>query len=169
LLSATAIALAVFLSSIILAPKAGHGAAYYSPSLGRFNSFDLVVEELDAVSQNCGIRKSAISSAIEYPLVGTGLTIHSGSPALLVVQIMSTIIFGNCVTFYNTEVTIVRSISIERDDKYSLEEIVLWSGGGMLASEQGKHASHFDDVLRQQMRDLVVSWNRSRQGRGPDQ
>jgi hypothetical protein len=68
--------LAAFLVSITAVPSAGRGVSYDTLALGRIGSFSLAIEAIDANSQTCGIQKSSISRAIEYPLVGTGLVVR---------------------------------------------------------------------------------------------
>jgi hypothetical protein len=164
LLSPFVVALVAFLSSITLTPKDGY--SYSSNALGRFTSFELVIESLDPDSQTCGIQESAIRTAVEYPLVGTGLTIRSpADPSLpyLYVRVATMRAPGNtCITDYELSVRIYKPIEIivGRSDS---ADVVLWSTGGMLKSGQSQHASDLSDDLRQEARKLVVSWNRARQ------
>jgi hypothetical protein len=164
LLSPLVVALVAFLSSITLAPKDGYSAS--SNALGRFTSFELVVESLDPDSQACGIQESAIRTAVEYPLVGTGLTISSpADPSLpyIYVKVASMQAPGNtCITNYELSVRIYKPIEIivGRSD---FAIVVLWSTEGMLKSGQSRHASDLSDYLREEARKLVVSWNRARQ------
>ena len=156
--------LAAFLVSITAVPSAGRGVSYDTLALGRIGSFSLAIEAIDAHSQTCGIQQSSISRAIEYPLVGTGLVVRPKSDVILDVSIASILILGSgCVTTYHLVMTV--RLPVVFQGQPSLEDVVLWSSSGVFSSPLSNHVSHFDEVLRQEARDLVVSWSGARQGR----
>jgi hypothetical protein len=118
------------------------------------------VEPIDANGQTCGIQQSTISNAIEYPLVGTGLTIDSKSDSYLSVATSTIIIRDNCVTAYSIE--LLTRLTVIFHEKLSRARVLLWESGGLFSSTRGDHAPHCDEVFRQAARDLVVSWNREK-------
>jgi len=112
------------------------------------------------MGQTCGVQQSTISNAIEYSIVGTGLTVDSkGEPILSVTT--STIIIGNsCVTSHSIELVV--RITITFHEQLSRARVLLWESGGLFSSTRGDHAPHCDEVFRQAARNLVVSWNREK-------
>jgi hypothetical protein len=157
---------AAFLFLITLEPSVGRAVTYDTIALGRVGSFTLIVEAIDANSQTCGIQKSAIYRAIEYPLVGTGLVtkLKDKSDAAFDVSMASIIIYQTiCITNYDLEMTV--SLSVLFGGQWSVEKVLLWSASGVFSSPLSEHSSRFDEVLRKAARDLVVSWNGARQGR----
>jgi hypothetical protein len=155
------IVLAAFLFSI--SPRSGRAVSYDTLALGRVDSFNLAVEAIDANSRTCGIQKSTIFNAIEYPLVGTGLRVVPTGDIILDVAIASIIIHTRtCVTTYNLNITAYLPVLF--GGKSSLEGVLFWSSTGVISSDLSNHASHFDEALRQEARDLVVSWNGAQHG-----
>jgi hypothetical protein len=118
-----------FLSSITLASRAGHSVSYTTSDLGRITSFSLVVEPIDANGQTCGIQQSTISNAIEYPLVGTGLTIGAKSDSYLSVETSTIIVGANCVTSYSME--LLTRLTVRFHEQLSRARVLLWESGGL--------------------------------------
>jgi hypothetical protein len=160
----TLTALAAFLFFISALPRGGRAVSYDTLALGRVGSFALAVEAIDANSQTCGIQKSAIFNAIEYPLVGTGLQVAPTSDIILDVSIVSIIVFARtCVTTYTLSMTAHLPVVFRAQS--SFEAVLLWSSSGIISSDVSNHASRFEETLRQEARELVVSWSGARQGR----
>jgi hypothetical protein len=156
--------LAAFLLSISVLPRSGRAVSYDTLALGRVGSFTLIVEAIDVNSNACGIRKSDIFNAIEYPLVGTGLQVVPSGDVILGVSIVSIIIYTwTCVTTYI--LSMIAHVPVDFRGQSSLEDVLLWSSTGIISSDVSNHASRFAETLRQQARELVVSWSGARQGR----
>jgi hypothetical protein len=93
--------LAAFLFSMTFAPRGGGAVSYDTLALGRISSFTVITEVIDRNSQICGIEKSSVYRAIEYPLVGTGLVTKlpkdKGDAILLDVSMVSIIVWWTMV------------------------------------------------------------------------
>jgi hypothetical protein len=160
----TLTAVVPFLFFIFGLPRGGLAVSYDTLALGRVGSFALVVEAIDANSQTCGIKKGTIYNAIEYPLVGTGLQVVPTSDIYLDVAIVSSIVLARtCVTAFDLSMT--AHLPVVFRGQSSVEEVLLWSSSGVFSSDVSDHASRFEETLRQQARELVVSWSGARQGR----
>jgi S1-C subfamily serine protease len=122
---------------------------------------DLVIDDLDEQDKECGLTKSAVRTAVMYPLSSSRIEVDQSADVVLYVAI-GTLSFRAdrlCVSHVKLQVLSVQSVMLSFSDLQTRAEVELWHSGGMLSSDRDSHARRITGSIEQRLKKFITDWN----------
>jgi len=140
-------------------------------------ALELLIEEFNQHSADCGITENAIRASAMYPLSAAKIRVNPLSDVTLYVAIDSLYLREEriCFSSIHMEAYIPQHVTLKFSDRETFAPVRLWQTRFLASSGQNRHPKRVSDIVEDLTKKFLTDWNldnkpepTSQQGHGSD-
>jgi KTSC domain len=145
-----------------LLTRSRHGEAQaFDHALRGLAKIEILVEDLDSNSMECGLTKDGVRNAVLYPTSSAKFQVTDSAPVMLYVNALSHFFEPQqlCVTNVEMQAYSNEVVTLDFSGRKVFSAIQLWRKGYLASSNQSEHARLVAEAIDNLAKEFVTAWN----------
>jgi hypothetical protein len=121
----------------------------------------ILIEDLNNSSLECGLTEALIRNAVLYPISAASIVVTEFAPVALYVNANSLFPGSEqiCVTNIYMRAETMQNVILDYSGRTVFSNVELWSDGMILFTDRAYHARHVAETVEDLAKKFVTDWN----------